>query len=512
MCNLLQTEKQKRIVTIFSVSLFFIMVTHGYRLANNLYSHDSLVDIVADNIQFQRSLGRFMQVFSILLRGSICNPWIIGLVGWIFFSLSIVIVTDYLGIKSPLATIAVIGVMTSNIVVTTSAAAFLPWLDIYAEALFFAVLGVWLLSKDKAWSYLCGSISIALSMGFYQAYLNVALFLILIYFLKLFIDETQLSVVWTKAGKSIVSFAVAAAIYYALYKGVCFVHHVNVGDSYNSLSQMHGYSGNLINYTVSAYRNFFVYAFGTSGIYAKIGSHTEFWHIIQILSFVGALLLIVYGKITALRKKKRGIVPFLIVIFGIPVFPLVANFVCVLSKNVEHVLMTYAVWLVYVWAIAVWEDLEKDNPIKSVKTVKVIAIMLTVICVWNNIGFSNQLYYRQDIQENAFQAFANRLVIDIESTEDYKYGITPVKVYGSFEGSTYFGNMYYFDQINALGIGKTPVTYMGTFDAYRRYIMNINMNLEIMADSPDFVKEMPSYPEKGSVIISDGAVIVKLSD
>lgn len=507
------TGNRKKYLYILVVCFVTGMASHGYRLMNNLYTHDALMDIVEDNIQYQRSLGRFMQIFSILLRGSICEPWIIGCVGLFFISLAAFLIVDLLKIQGKVAMGLVAGIMVCNIVVTTSAASFIPWFDVYGEALFFATLGIWLICRDKLYGYALGSVSLIVSLGLYQAYIDVALFLALIYFMKAFRNEEKISKVWVRVLKAGASLICSAIGYYVLYKLVCILHKVTVGNSYNSLSQMSDYSGvSFGNLIVTAYGNFGKFLLGSEGFYAKIGAHTDIWTMITKVSAMMIIIAIVVGIVLIMVSKRVRPIVYIIQILGLLFAPLFANVVCVISKGVEHTLMTYAFLLVFVFAISVWEEYKELNSTRYTITANGVVLVLVGLLVWNNIVFSNQIYFKMDMQERAFESFATRMVSDIERTEGYQYGKTQVVFYGSFEESPYIKNIPYIGEGSVHGVGKTPITYMGTFSSFSTYVLNLNMNYALGSDADDMIKNMPSYPSNGSIVVADGVVIVKISD
>lgn len=513
MKSLFTEENRKKYLFILGLCVAFGLAAHGYRLMINLYTHDTLMDLVEDNIQYQRAIGRFMQTFTMLFRGTVCTPWIIGLAGLVFFSFSAFLITDILKITGKFSIALVCGIMVCNITITTSAAAFIPWFDVYGAALFFAVLGVWLILQDKLWDYIAGGVSIVISLGFYQAYLNVALVLILVAFLKAFRNEKTLSFVWTRIGKTAATFAGAAGCYYAVFKMVCIIHHVSKVENYNSIDTLNSYEGvSLGNLIAITYRNFIGYFTKPSGFVAKIGSFNNIWSVACTVASVLVLALIFSGVVLLLIKKKPHWSVWVINIVGIMAVPIFANFVCIISKGVDHVLTIYSFVLMFVWAIALWEEYCELVDFKWVTVCKTAATLLTLVCVWNNIVFSNQLYFRLDLQDRAFESYASRLVNDIENTPGYEYIYTQVVLYGSFENSDYFFKMPQISNVGTIGVGKTPITYMSTVYNYVSYYLNTFMNIMVDENPTEKVRNMPCYPAKGSIVFDGDLLLVKISD
>ncbi|MBO6008304.1 MAG: hypothetical protein J6P78_07070, partial [Lachnospiraceae bacterium] len=74
----MQDIKPGKIKDILLYSVIFWMAAHGYRFMNNLYTGDTLGNIFQDDILWQRSLGRFMQPATMIFRGCIASPWLLG--------------------------------------------------------------------------------------------------------------------------------------------------------------------------------------------------------------------------------------------------------------------------------------------------------------------------------------------------------------------------------------------------------------------------------------------------
>ena len=98
--------------TVFTlaVTALLCLAVHGYRFANSMFSHDSLLVIVQEDAAWQIALGRFFQPFIVFLRGDLCSPWLLCMlqVGW--FLVSVLLLVDILQIRSRSAMVAVAGV------------------------------------------------------------------------------------------------------------------------------------------------------------------------------------------------------------------------------------------------------------------------------------------------------------------------------------------------------------------------------------------------------------------
>lgn len=141
-----------------------------------------------------------------------------------------------------------------------------------------------------------------------------------------------------------------------------------------------------------------------------------------------------------------------------------------------------------------------------------VALASVLIVAWSNIVYSNQVYLKKELQDRSTDSLMTRIVYEIETTEGYVPGVTPVAFYGSFENTDYIAHLEAFEDILPYGMGKTSLTYAGTDYAYLNYILNVNMNLIRVGDDNEVIRQMPVYPTRGSVDVVDGIVVVKISD
>ena len=105
-----------------------------------------------------------------------------------------------------------------------------------------------------------------------------------------------------------------------------------------------------------------------------------------------------------------------------------------------------------------------------------------------------------------------RIVHEVEELEGYEAGKTPVAFYGSFEDAPYLQELEVLKELKPYGMGKSPLTYVGTDYAYLTNILNVNMALSRDFGDGEAVSNMPLYPEEGSVQMVDGSVFVKISE
>ena len=494
----IESSKDLFIITTISALIFYILA-HGYRFCNAMFSGDSLYMIYQDDSAWEIALGRFVQPFLVFLRGGMESPFLFSIIAMFFVSLSAYLVVDFLEINRLLSVILVSAIMTCNSTVLATNATFLSYWDLYAIALFLSVFGVWLMKKDKLIFFFLGAFILCLSIGTYQAYICVSIGLVMIHFIFKMMEKSTFNVIW-KIFQRVFNIWTANT-----YNGMASVGDITIASL-----------GEVIATTYKNVFNYFIYpdTFITTVYRGK--SLSIIWEYILRICNIVVCIMLAYALIWKNIKCKTNLWQRTLQIFIIVLFPFGINFVCVVTQGMQHILMIYAFYLVYILAIKVTESCQSDwireGTIRKSSVPWLAVLGALAILTWSNIVYSNQVYEKKDLQDKATLSMMTRIVYEIESMEDYVAGVTPVAFYGSFESSPYLTEIEVFQDIKPYGMGKSAITYIGPDYSYLTYILNVNMNLTRVVDETGAIGQMPTYPTKGSVAYVDGTVVVKISD
>lgn len=513
---------KKELLTVSAVfTTFFYLLGNSYRFFSPMLSGDSLLMVHQNDSAWEISLGRFVQPFLVFLRGGIITPFLISVLAILWISLSVFFLVDFLKIKKVISVAFVAAVMSCNITILAINTSFVHFIDFYTLALLLAVFGTWLLGKGKTLFTVLGIVTLSLSMGIYQSYICVGIGMVMLYFLFHMAKRPSFRQVFIDLLKYVLSFALAAVFYLILWKLMQQIFHVWTADTYNGLSSLGDFSetsmGTILRKT---YDNVFYYFWNpetfTTIPFRGVSLSIVWTWLIRISNVAVVLVLVVtliYENVrckTLLWHKLMQLLILVMLPFGI-------NFVCVLSKGMEHSLMIYAFCLIYIAGIKAIERYVPEEMAAWKQSwqscVPGIAVMtaLVVVC-WSNIVYFNQVYMKKSMQESAAQSLMSRIVHDIESMDGYVAGETPVAFWGSFERTDYTIHMENFEDILPYGMGKTALIYESTEYAYLKYMMNVNMNLTRISGDHEMAKKMPKYPREGSVAYVDGVVVVKISE
>ena len=512
--KLKMSKEQKSKIIYISVSTIVIwVITHGYRFMNNLYTCDALIEVFQDDILFQRSLGRFMHPLVMVMRGCISNPWFIGILSLFFMTASAYFIAEILNIDNPFVLILLSGLLICNNTLISSVAGFLPWMDVYTITLFLAVIGVWFYEKDKLYGYILGSISFVCCMGFYQAYIDVAFALFVIITVKKLAEKNELNKILLKTLKTVGALLASGISYYAVYKIVCKLHHINVTSSYHGLTQVSNFENtSLLTVFLDTYKLFFKFLFSPETFVSTIllGIRvSNVWKVLLNAGLVCCILAILAGLVAINIKNKIKISQIILEIIGLLLFPFAANFVCFMSKGIEHELMIYSFVFIYVFALLIIDLITKESKKKIYRYLLLIPFL---IFIWNGFVYANQVYFKIDMEDRAAVSIATRIIDDIEDVEGYEAGVTPVRFVGALDRSDYMEPIIYLKDVTVNGNYNTPFTYERSLPFYLKYYLNVKINVFDAPVSSDALATMPCYPNEGSIQYVDDVLVIKISE
>jgi len=502
------------------LTLIFYSLANGYRFFHGLFAGDSLYMIYQNNAGWEVALGRFVKPFLIILRGAVAAPFLISVLAVLWISLSVYFVVDFLEIKKMVSFILIAAVMSCNATILSLNITYLPDLDLYLFALFLSVFGVWLMKKEKPVFLISGSLSLCISLGIYQSYICVSIALVMIHFICETPNLPTIKSALNKAVKYLLSFLAAAIIYYAVWKIFQRVFDIWTADSYNGLASVGDFSevsiGSAIAATYQNVLNHFMYpeTFITNTFRGI--SISLFWICLIRFCNLAVLLMTLFALIKINRNRKTGLWQKIVQLTLVLLFPFGINFVCFVSKGMEHALMTYAFYFIYVMAIKLTETcLLNSGGTQTAKSTGIpwkVVLASIMLLSWVNIVYSNQVYLKRELQESAAQSIMTRIAYRIESMDEYIPGVTPVAFSGTFESSPCISDVEPFNDIRPYGMGKTVFTYPAASHAFLSYVLNMNINLTHIDPADERIRQMPVYPAEDSVAYIDGILVIKISE
>lgn len=514
-----QQQKRKLSWAFLATPLFYLLA-HGYRFFHNMFSGDSLIAVYQDDYAWQIALGRCFNPVWMFLRGTLTSPWLLSVLGIVWMSLAVFCTADFLNIENQTAVILLAAVMTVNPVITCLNATFLPWTDLQIFALFLNAAGVWLLKEKKTGSLLAGILFLALGLGTYQAYLTFAVSLVMIFLLDKLAEkkknsqENKLSLERKLVLRYGISFLLAGLVYFICWKLEQKLFGIWTADSYNGLSALGDYGGISVWSLVSeAYKKVFLFFWDPEvfvSLYFRGRSMGIIWIWLLRLVNIAVVLMTVIMLLNRNQKGKTSVINRVLQGLLLLLFPLGMNFVYILSKGMEHTLMIFSFQAVYILAICLlFKPAVKKSRVVAMRFVCLAGVLS--VC-WVNLVFSNQVYLKKKMQEEAALSLMTRITNDVENYDGYLPGKTQVAFSGSLTACASLADPDGFADLMPYGMSTTPLFYAGTEEAFLKYYLNSAMILTAVDPNLEEVKKMPSYPMEGSIGYVGDVLVVKISD
>ena len=505
---MMQIENRDRLA--IKSGIIFLLLAHLYRWTNAMFNHDSLMVYQID-WGWQISLGRIWVPLYAYLRGRIVSPVLCAACGSIFLLAAMIIIVRLLDLHRHSSVILLCGLLATHETLAFLNASFLFVYDPDMLALLFCVLAAYFTQAEKIrFHWLASIICMAAGLGLYQSYIEVTLVLIQILILKRLIEGEKTGSLWAY-GLRCIGAVIAGALLYLL----CLAVTVNITESqlsndYNSLLQMKSLvSTDLISLLWKTWMQAFSYLLSPEAIHRTISAFLN-----ACLGLAAAGLLVSHAL-----KEKWGRAQYLLALFLMIVLPLSMNVSYLLSGGLKHGLMTYSYVLYFVMIIMIMDHTGSvsGGTVKKVKTG--MSLTLSVL-IFNHISFSNALYVKKGLEYDATLSLMTRLVTQMESTEGYEVGKTPVVILGVMGESPLYRERPGFRFVNDTWAGDAHhfgISYYETYTSEFTYILGYPINLLPEENtkkymSMDEVIQMPVFPYEGSVKIVEDTLVIKLSE
>lgn len=234
-------EYETELWTVLCV-LFFNIIAHGYRFVNLMFNGDSLLIYQTDQ-NWKYSIGRIFQPFYWKLRGDLVAPMLIATLAVFYFTAALVLIVRMFKLQNKLQIALLCALLAVNITTTSTFATDFHEGDTYMLALLCATVGVALFRKAHP---VLGGVFICLCLGFYQAYLQLAIGLLILLFMQDLLEGKDSSKVFLSGLKSIAMLLGGSIAYTLIMRVLLHVKGIVLADHYNGLTNVGDYSNTSI--------------------------------------------------------------------------------------------------------------------------------------------------------------------------------------------------------------------------------------------------------------------------
>lgn len=509
-----QREKRQLLLCLCAVFLWGL-VAHGYGFLHCSLSHDALNAFIAsENEDFWKvCVGRFFSpLYRSLLRGSVAAPWLLGLLGLVWVAAAVYLVCRIFRVQSPVLTVLIAGIMTTNLSFISQVATYFHEFDINAFALLLAVAAVFLWSARRGWGWsVLGCLCLYGSMGLYQGFVALAITLMIARCLGDLLEKKTAKEVFLHGLRGILLLLAAGALYTGTMK-LFNAYGFRLMDRTNPLSTgdqspVRLYLGLVKPALAHLGKNLFHPAYGSN----RLG---------PVSLVLTALLLLTTGL--HCWRQRYGATRFLLALPLLALLPLAMGCMYIVGKGSGiHEIMLYSAWFFYVFLLLLGFRLVSLRDTFWNRGLRAACCLLVGWLLWQNVVIANTAYVRKEREAQADLSTMTRVVATMEQREDYVYAETPIAFIGARQNPEEWYGAEGLSKITGLQLRSSIFTdsyteYFNTYQAYFSYVLQYEVNYCDMETHQRLKKDprverMPAYPEKGYMQMLDGVLVIKMA-
>ncbi len=479
------------------------LLIHMPMMLRDIPNHDGL-----DSMHFDQNMvisGRWFLSIACGFSSYYTLPWLIGILSVLFLGLAAVVLVDFLEIKHNVAAVLVSGLLVSYPALS-STFAYLFTMDGYMLAVFLAILAVWLTKRSRL-GFVAGAISLAFSLGIYQAYLPFAVLLSLYGIVLLFMNSGDIKDKLFNAMHYLYMGVFGTIGYYVILQIMLKLQNKEIG-SYQDGNSVSIFSIEGILSTVQRmYTDFAAFTIKGNVLINNIFSLLAVFVLVM-------LAVITFVKLSAKKCWWKSPWFYLVIVAMLGILPMATNIILLILPQVTyHVLMRYQ-WVLYpillVAFISRWSEETEDKGI-----IEWGMLLGAGVLVWNFTVTDQIAYSNLEKKYEKTYAYCVRLLDRIEQTEGYYQGI-PIAMIGVVGDVPYPQTDITLDVTAPLiGMNGDELLYTGNnYELFIKHYLGATLNI-LPADAmeemyySDAYREMESFPGKDSIKVIDGIMYIK---
>ncbi len=508
-------EKAKIYLPVWCVSIFFGLCVYGQLMCNQLVNaYDGLWEFTYHEAgKWEMSLGRWFWLYIDRFRfGLSSDPWT-SILTILCFATGMCLVMHLFELERFYSTALIAALFLSSTVVCISLSYryMSPTFGLGFLLSVFAVCAV-VKTKHSVLGIGAGSVSVALMMGLYQAYLGCTCLVIVGYFLWRLSTEESVKQIGKQFLKCVLMLVTGGILYILLLNLHLKIFRValssyNGADTYSILNTLK----RLPDTVKASYTIFGLYFFGDM---YKTNMLQSYW--IYPVVFALLLVLLLAGAVSIWRKSRMKAVCFLLLIL---VLPIACNAVMLVATDGGISLqMTGAFALCIPVLVCVIAKLPWKHRIWNWFKGGLAVVLIAVL--WGNI-------YQVQIDQNAMYEgktattamtaeIMNELAREECLADDLRYCFIGIPA-----SSELFFVSGAYDKANGyamFGIGwSDPGSSKKSWNGIWHYIYGVDLPVYSTEECREALtkadwEKMPAYPQKGYVKKVDDVVLIKIQE
>lgn len=509
---------EKRLLWAAVFTLLWGAVTYLYAFLNFTVSHDSLGEFYGGQRfngdylwgeSWKIALGRFLvPVYQKLLRGQLTVPWLIGVLSLAGLVLIVCLLTRAFDLSAPAEVFLLAGSVVTCPAVFTAAGAYIHDMDSFVLAILMNVLAVVCWNTGNRRMLAPGAVCICVGLGLYQSDLSIAVMGVMALSLVRLAGGERAGRVLVRGLEAIGMILAGLLMYAVALRLACRLAGVSLyTGSYNSITNLlsEGTRSHLGQNLLSCYRDAFrVLLVGHFG-------HGDTVSPVQCVVLLGTL-----AALIGCAARSRIAWPAALLMAALAAaLPLGANLSLVANDGSVHDLMKAGfAGMCWLSLLAVWPW--RLSRRRAVRWSAWLVLGCLGFTLWQSAVDANHLYLKKDLERQATLSLMTRAADDLEKQAGYVPGETPVAFLGTPGVRLELPEELRYLEGYTGGWSLSQITDSKQYGAYFRYVLQLRVNLcddwtRLALEDNEQVRQMPAYPQEGSVRMVDGVLVVKMS-
>lgn len=489
-------------ISAFSLGL----IIHLYIFSNFLLNPDGIHTIKTNNDYLY--FGRWSTEFFSSLSWIYETPVVISVLALLALALCAGLTVCILDIRSSACVFLVSGFMVSFPTVACTFT-FMFLADAFFIAVFLHVVAVYI-TKKFHYGWVIAILCIAAGLGVYQAYIGCTVTLFLLdCIVALFSDTSTKDVL--KRGIAYIAIIFAGLILYRIVLAFFLWKNQTVLSSYKGISE--AINSGFFDYLRAlplTYRQVIRFFWSTSYLTWPL-------RLLQrvIFIFAASCFFLLFVKKRIYKDPLR----FFLLLCGAALLPAALNLICIICAGLTNVnmLMQYSYVFAYVFAIKLFEmtalEVHSLHFGKARHVVVLANLAFCIALIWANFCVCNTGYLALQLSMEINQSIGNRILSRLETMEDYVPGKTPIMFVNSPAAINKTGvKSPYLTEMT--GVSFTLLSQYSGVETFKYLcgaeIRGASAEQRDTITSSGILDSMPVFPEKDSIQIYDGVVVIKL--
>lgn len=478
-------------------------LAYMFMITNKYPNHDELVAMFTAGATVES--GRWGLEILSLMFPDMSMPWIHGVVTITLLTLSACLIVHVFQIRTRILQLLLGGLIVafpSQICTFT----FMYTASAYAVAFLMAAGAVWGISRKNIRCRIAGMVFLVGSLSIYQAYLAIAVSLLILYYFFALLRETEdATKILLQGAVSVGMILMSLGAYWVASQLVWRVTGVGMGQYAGSAMALD--LANIPKLIVNAYRSFVeVLVFRSKGI------------VVTRIAWVGHILLLgltACGIVPALVRGKKGLRTVLMLALLV-LLPLgIGCMYLLFSEDSIHTLVLYSYIALYVLFAGVAEyDIGCISRSKLIRLGTEAVVVLMAAILAGNIYIANKAYLSMHMAYENTYFYTTAILTRLQDTPGYSTDST-VAIIGQYQ-EPYYHTVFFSDLNELIGVRKlAPDAY--SIGGFYEYYNGIPLKLATDAEkeaiaATDAFRNMACYPNDGYLQTIDGIIVIKLSD